>query len=547
MLTIDRVQVVCRAPSDHPWPAALVDAVDRIVRHEVPSALATRLGVFDRAEDRRRVLIPRLAVEVGIDVGLDDRLVGAVLADAVARSLASIDLDGPDVVVFHDEVEQVGRFLLDVAAGQAWGRPHHRVAFAGLRHLPDSAAIRTLATTRTVEFVGAVRRLTASGAAAVVGAVGPMDAGLVVDAVGVLAAGGEPGVADLGAAAAAACQVWLDDPWARAGHLGLLVGTLCAAPDLDVGPVVAVVPAVRAVASSRPLLHDVDDRWLDEVVGTALSSAFAAVDRDVLADVVRLGAPVPAVPTAAGGTRGLRSVHGALALLLPYLVESGALTTAGRRRAIISALAGDSALSDPAVVELFALHHDDVEADPLDVVRWLREARAIGDGPAAVRIARAGGRRRTVVLDAGSGHWLGSFEGRGSAVGARRIVAEVGEVPLDGLAPGVRRVADQVANDLRRLGIGSTPDGDALDGALVAENVLRRFATGLPGFATAAIGHVWEQALDAPMEVQTTPSGWTVRVGSVALGELLRICGHAGRTSEPPWTSGRWVAVELVA
>jgi hypothetical protein len=92
------------------------------------------------------VLVPELELDCTLDVSCpEDSLLrhwSAGLAQSLARVLAD---PASGVVRFPDTAAFQAAFVADLVRGLAWGRWWYR-RFAGLRHLPAGAAIRTLVT-----------------------------------------------------------------------------------------------------------------------------------------------------------------------------------------------------------------------------------------------------------------------------------------------------------------------------------------------------------------------------------------------------------------
>lgn len=525
MLTIDRLHLECRTARDHPSPSDVSARLRQLVQRRLPGELATRFDAGTSPIDSRVVLIRRLHVHLSLDASRDEAVLAKVFAAAIVAGIESADHDGDDVITYANDVEQVTRLLVDLASGVAWDRWHHRRAFPGLVHLPPTTAIRTIAVESPPRFLDAAARMTMRSLRSMSAALDPADARRIVDSLPVDDGGGVDA-----ATATAVCELWLEEPAARADELLLVLAAHREVMGAPISPLRAVVRAIDAVISARGLEREVPAVLADVDV--------ALVERLYEEAIPNVGRPSVATPV--GDEVTWTTPYGALFLLLPYMVKAGDVAASAARRAgLVRALVGASAIRDPAIAALLGLDEPAADGAELESIEtatldWLERVRAIGPVRPVVHTSRCAGQRVALVVDQPTGHWLAVTSGRGTAAALRRISDRYGTVE--------RGRPVRVAAELRRLGAFAGAD---LDDCMTATNLIRRVANSLPGFASTSSAHVWREALDVAAQVTVTEAGWRVRVDRSPLAEILRICGHGDRATTVPWLDDLTVRVVI--
>ncbi len=130
---------------DHPAPEALRARLDAAVAHDLAPVLAAILAPWFARQTSGLWFIRRLDLAVDLNVAWEREQVARVLAQQITRELALLlheGGDGANVLWFPGRAAYLARFLVDLAAGAAWGKWYY-AAFDGLRLLPVSAALRT--------------------------------------------------------------------------------------------------------------------------------------------------------------------------------------------------------------------------------------------------------------------------------------------------------------------------------------------------------------------------------------------------------------------
>lgn len=180
-LDVGRMRSTYLMPSDQPSPERLAARLDEIAGRELPRALGSILSAICPADDPSVWLIPRLDVSLDVNGDWDaDQLARAwaiELARALARALRAPD--GRTAIRFANRAEYVAAFLGELAEGSAWGCGRYE-AFAGLRMLAASAAIRTVLIDATEPGARALAALNDTTLKRVLTALSSGDAAIVV-------------------------------------------------------------------------------------------------------------------------------------------------------------------------------------------------------------------------------------------------------------------------------------------------------------------------------------------------------------------------------
>ncbi|HKP51309.1 MAG TPA: hypothetical protein VJ183_01510 [Chloroflexia bacterium] len=146
LFSVGRLEGRYTISGEHPDPEGVrsrLDAASQEALHLAVSALtplwsSTGKGVW---------LVRRLSVNVDVNMSWDSGDLARCWAMQLARRLANTLYDdgeeiSDDVVHFRSHAAYLARFLVDVAAGDAWSRWYYH-PFGGLRMLSQSQAIRT--------------------------------------------------------------------------------------------------------------------------------------------------------------------------------------------------------------------------------------------------------------------------------------------------------------------------------------------------------------------------------------------------------------------
>lgn len=180
-LDVTRMSSTYLIPGDQPSPGQLAARLDTVAERDLPRALGSILSALCSAEDPSVWLIPRLDVSLDVNGEWDaDQLARAwaiELARALARALRAPD--GRHAIRFADRAEYLAAFLGEAAEGSAWGGGRYE-AFAGLRLLSASAAIRTVLIDPSEPGIRALGRLSAGTLQRVLAALSSTDAAVVV-------------------------------------------------------------------------------------------------------------------------------------------------------------------------------------------------------------------------------------------------------------------------------------------------------------------------------------------------------------------------------
>ena len=158
MLTIQSFQSNYLVSRDQPSPEKLRSRLDDIVLRRLPAALD---GLLEEWERQKPGLwfIRDLEIELDINAAWDDDLVAGLWAKKILLQLAQrTPLEEPGLIYFPNAPAYLARFLVDLAAGRAWGVWYYR-SFEGLRSLPVSMAIRTALEEDPVPGLSALARL----------------------------------------------------------------------------------------------------------------------------------------------------------------------------------------------------------------------------------------------------------------------------------------------------------------------------------------------------------------------------------------------------
>ncbi|HTX91835.1 MAG TPA: hypothetical protein VMC09_11540 [Anaerolineales bacterium] len=143
MLTIQEFQSSYLVNREDPNPEKLRARLDDIVQKRLPTALDDLLEYWER-QNPGLWFIRDLEIELDINAAWDDDLVADLWAGKILRQLmeCSTGSTPAKAIFFPDPAAYRSHFLMDLAAGRAWGVWYYQ-QFDGLRALPTSTAICT--------------------------------------------------------------------------------------------------------------------------------------------------------------------------------------------------------------------------------------------------------------------------------------------------------------------------------------------------------------------------------------------------------------------
>jgi len=158
-LVIEHIALECLLPGgpdlDSASTAAIRDKITAAACNELPRALAQ---VFTRgAGGEGMSFVDTLRFDAHVDAGWTPQQIADAIASQIADSLRSA-LEESDSVRFLDRPDLLARFIAHLAYGKAFRHHWHR-EFEGLKHLPVSAALRTLVERDPLEALAALARL----------------------------------------------------------------------------------------------------------------------------------------------------------------------------------------------------------------------------------------------------------------------------------------------------------------------------------------------------------------------------------------------------
>ena len=508
-LRIDRAWAGYEISAAHPEPLSAQARLDGIGR---------RMGEFLRAPLREVCagredevwLLPRLDVEVELDLGGDDAALAQTWADGVATAIAAqlgvgSTGDSGGAVTFASAAACLAAFVDEVVDGRAGDRWWHHRRFDGLLPLPAPAAVQAALTAEPVAGRRALNLLSASGRlGAVADVLGERGCGRVLDQLFPTRPAGDPA--------------------------GFAAGRLLAA-----GRAEAAGASGPAVASPR---------------ATSSPSRSAAPSLTALANPSPVAAGDPPKSSSSGvadsGVEPLSTPLGGACLLVRGMAELGlgAVDGPARLLALRSALGAERASLSAVDGALAFLAGVDVSAP--DEPRDLGETILRG----LVAIGRAGGRAVSIeptaaerdpglllrdpgllVRDTVSGAWLAA----GDAEDVRGAIDALTAVGGD--APSIVTAADGFAGlDAGELAYFSVPDA-APAAAVAGRALLRELTVRLSGFERSSPGHVWRNLLDRHATLTFDPDGGGVcaELAPAPLDVVLLLAGFDALRFEIPW------------
>jgi hypothetical protein len=158
---INRLNVTCLVPRDHPSPDTVRSRLDAVIQRQVPSAFARAFAGVRPDDDESIYFVRRLDLDLAVDAGWEPEKVAALWAAEWARTLSRL-LDSGDALRFPGPAAYLAQFLNDLADGAAWSKWYY-VGFDGLRALPISACLREALTREPVTGEAALLQMLGAG------------------------------------------------------------------------------------------------------------------------------------------------------------------------------------------------------------------------------------------------------------------------------------------------------------------------------------------------------------------------------------------------
>jgi hypothetical protein len=179
--------------AQHPAPQQVKARLDDTVTQRLAPTLCTVCSAWFADTDPSLWLIRRLEIEVAVNAAWDRDQLARSIATQLVRTLDATLQDGADhdnIRRFPNRAAYLASFLTDLAAGEAWGRWYYE-AFAGLRLLPVSAALRTAICDAPETGREALWQLTRDALQQVLRALTAQDARQILDHLAATAAPGD--------------------------------------------------------------------------------------------------------------------------------------------------------------------------------------------------------------------------------------------------------------------------------------------------------------------------------------------------------------------
>jgi len=479
-LRIRRLRAECRFTGPPEMGSAIRERATRVACHYLVPALQGTLKHWLNRNDEGVWLVRRLACSVVLPADADPDATARAIALALCPALGAAltgDGDGADTIRFASRTMYVARFLVDAAAGGAWGRWYY-APFADLRMLGDSAAMRTLLVADPECGQQALAQLDDQSLARVAATLSPEDETRILEAFT-----RDHTAADAGATFSAAWKGCL-----RAWQTVVVERVLPAFIRAELPhPPPALVDAIRTltqlqrIIATRPTIGGLG----------ALERRVAGVAPSVPRPILRAMLEERAAPDE---TRTVTPFGGLLLLLRDLDALSSHKWTARWPSPPAGSAAG--------------------------VLRWLTACLCSGSDRAAAALADEG--LRTLCLGSGAPglekvtRWL-------ARVGANRRRTFLAEIARSSDRRG--RLSPRELAWLRfprDLGIQS-PWNDAI--ARIASLVLRSFARRLPGFADSEPDYLWRNFLAFDATLEPEPERVVVRCGRPPLHLVLAVTG----------------------
>jgi len=569
---IDRLHLSVVASAAPARADALLARLREVAARKLGEAIAA--GLPDVA-DESVVFIDRLDFDCALNAAWDDeQLARACARDFVHALTAQADAAG--VRRFADRAEFVASFAIALADGDA-ERCWWFDEFEGLRLLPRSSALRTVLGGEGAAAWAALARLTDAAAQRVLQTLTPADARRLMSALGRADGGLAPPLAGLRRALAAPLAERV--PGAAHRVLAALVALAREEPASIGARAVDALQALAALhtaaasgALATHLTADASPRVAlarccaaTGIAPDALA-AWSEADVDELLDTLRRAAPSPPDVATADAER---SAWGGTWLLVALLARLGwwqRWQDAGRdasgehagdlAHSLVLAVAARALLGDahalltedPLLRRIFGDPH------PAPAAGWLRHVLRLPLAPPrasafATTPLGAGRRRRVALIEADRGSIVGLFRP------AQAAAAVAAALPADAVLVSTGEPSSEAPDDLAAAiawwqahgpaaSHGALDDLDDLDDllAIVALNLLREFASRLPGCRESSPAYLRSQCLSMSAHVTLDDACIGVRLGRAPLDVLLTLAGINRGTTVLP--DGRALRIE---
>lgn len=542
VVNIDRLRVVYQLPADHGKRHLRKAQLDQALDRGVKSMLGEALDPLLASTGESVWLIRRVAATLNVNMAWQPDVLARQCARHIVREVAravSAGPNGDEVMFFPDRAAYLAHFVADLAQNRAWSKWYYQ-AFAGLRPLPTSTALRTALLDDPAQGLAACLALTTEDQATVIGQLTGQDAhrllvGLAAD--------------DAASAGLPVTNLWA--VWEDAGmdvladHDGPNALRLCLAAWRS-GMATNMAGAPRAAYALLGL-----GRLAARRSASALGRLVRALADGNLADVYRLadGNADALLPLAQVDPRWVQRVAGTLhrrhyqgvADADAPTVDAGALALPRHTR-----LGGVFLL----LPDLIVLPLEEwVDGWPVvgtntaaSCIRWLLLLKCLGQERARAAqvdplLRDTMGVKPDLSLPLLAG-WAQRMPGITVGVLREQHATWLASEPFP--AHGSRPAGREDESDYLAL-----PEAfglsDELDATLstIAEGVMRAFAWRLPGFAGSSLSYLYVNFLDVSAAVEVQPGqsmeNWLVTLGKPPLHLILNMAGLTRRSYTVPW------------
>ncbi len=181
-LLVERFRAAYTVSKTHPAPLRVRQKLDEAVEKRLPDVLRAALSPWFSRHANEVWLIRRLNINLEVNAAWKPDRLAKAYALAITRSLAQILQSDGDAGVIHfpNRPAYLAHFLVDLAAGHAWGKWYYE-RFRGLHMLPVSAAVRTAVCEEPAEGLAALLHLSEKPRARVLQTLSTQDARRVLE------------------------------------------------------------------------------------------------------------------------------------------------------------------------------------------------------------------------------------------------------------------------------------------------------------------------------------------------------------------------------
>jgi len=192
-LQVRRVRAEYLVPAEHPSPDRIKDRLDRELSGQLATTLSAAFASWFSDSDPSIWLVRQLGIDLAVNTAWGSEQFTRVFTAQFGRTLgATLDdsAERDNVVHFSSRAAFLASFLQDLAAGHAWKHWYYE-AFAGLRMLPTSAALRTAICDQSESGREALLHLTTRELQVMLRALTRHDADLILDHLAAMVAAGD--------------------------------------------------------------------------------------------------------------------------------------------------------------------------------------------------------------------------------------------------------------------------------------------------------------------------------------------------------------------